>query len=84
MGLIMGWESRWMQCSACPPQVDCWHLICTAEQGTGTAEDIDLGMILSDNHPIGVLKRADLIGNILGLHRPILLRQGSSVPVRIL
>lgn len=31
-------------------------------KGTGTAEDIDLGMILSDNHPIGPLKRADLIG----------------------
>ena len=32
-------------------------------EGTGTAEDIDLGMILSDNHPIGPLKRADLIGD---------------------
>ncbi|CAK0787451.1 hypothetical protein CVIRNUC_010671 [Coccomyxa viridis] len=31
-------------------------------EGTGTAADIDLGMILSDNHPIGPLKRADLIG----------------------
>ena len=37
-------------------------------QGTGTAADIDLGMILSDNHPIGPLKRADLIGqSITGL-----------------
>ena len=35
-----------------------------AVKGTGTAEDIDLGMILSDNHPIGPLMRADLIGAI--------------------
>ena len=37
-------------------------------QGTGTAADIDLGMILSDNHPIGPLKRADLIGQTIACH----------------
>ena len=68
-----------MPCNACFPQVTGWHLIRTAEQGTGTAEDIDLGMVLSDNHPIGVLKRADLIGDIPSLVRLILLRQGSRV-----
>lgn len=52
---------------------DEWKLACFLSkvmllQGTGTAADIDLGMILSDNHPIGPLKRADLIGqSITGL-----------------
>lgn len=82
--LIKAWSCaetrfRCMPCNACFPQVIGWHLICAAEQGTGTAEDIDLGMILSDNHPIGVLKRADLIGDIPSPDRPTLLRQGSHV-----
>lgn len=52
---------------------DQWVLACSLRrlislQGTGTAADIDLGMILSDNHPTGPLKRADLIGqSITGL-----------------
>ena len=53
---------------------DEWKLACFLSkvmllQGTGTAADIDLGMILSDNHPIGPLKRADLIGQSITCHR---------------
>ena len=53
-------------------------------QGTGTAADIDLGMILSDNHPIGPLKRADLIGQPIASHtemRPARLAPRACKPI---
>jgi 3-hydroxybutyryl-CoA dehydrogenase len=45
------------------------------DEGLASAEDIDKGMILGCNHPIGPLALADLIGNdtllhvIEGMHR---------------
>ncbi len=40
----------------------------TLEEGIATAEDIDKGMVLGCNHPIGPLALADLIGNDTLLH----------------
>jgi 3-hydroxybutyryl-CoA dehydrogenase len=47
------------------------------DEGLATAEDIDKGMVLGCNHPIGPLALADLVGNetllrvIEGLHREL-------------
>lgn len=49
----------------------------TLNEGIATAEDIDKGMVLGCNHPIGPLALSDLIGNetllhvIEGLHREL-------------
>ncbi len=40
----------------------------TLEEGIASAEDIDKGMVLGCNHPIGPLALADLIGNDTLLH----------------
>jgi 3-hydroxybutyryl-CoA dehydrogenase len=47
------------------------------DEGLATAEDIDKGMVLGCNHPIGPLALADLVGNetllrvVEGLHREL-------------
>jgi 3-hydroxybutyryl-CoA dehydrogenase len=47
------------------------------DEGLASAEDIDKGMVLGCNHPIGPLALADLVGNetllrvIEGLHREL-------------
>jgi 3-hydroxybutyryl-CoA dehydrogenase len=49
----------------------------TLEEGLASAEDIDKGMVLGCNHPMGPLALADLIGNdtllhiIEGMHREL-------------
>ena len=49
----------------------------TLGEGVASAEDIDKGMLLGCNHPIGPLALADLIGNdtllhvIEGMHREL-------------
>ena len=40
----------------------------TLEEGVASAEDIDKGMVLGCNHPIGPLALADLVGNDTLLH----------------
>jgi len=40
----------------------------TLGEGLASAEDIDKGMVLGCNHPIGPLALADLIGNDTLLH----------------
>jgi 3-hydroxybutyryl-CoA dehydrogenase len=50
---------------------------CTLDEGVAIAEDIDKGMVLGCNHPIGHLALADLISNdtllriMEGLHREL-------------